>query len=55
VVGGVGGVRLPPTAADALQLVGHHFEAFAGLDYAVLGTRGALLNEPVTMRGGGGP
>jgi NADH-quinone oxidoreductase subunit G len=52
---GLGDGRAPATAADALQLVGHHFEAFAGLDYAVLGTRGALLNEPVTMRGGGGP
>jgi NADH-quinone oxidoreductase subunit G len=43
----------PATAADAFRMLGDHYDAFAGLDYAVLGMRGALLNEPAALVAGG--
>lgn len=44
----------PATTADAFHLLAQHFDAFAGLDYTTIGTRGALLNEPAALASGGG-
>ena len=42
---------VPATAADAFRAwVASHGD-FAGLDYATLGTRGAVLSEPVSVAG----
>ncbi len=44
----------PADAANAFLRVGSLFDAFAGLSYEMVGTRGALLNEPVAIGAGGG-
>ncbi len=44
----------PADAANAFLRVGSHFDSFAGLTYEMIGTRGALLNEPVAIGAGGG-
>jgi NADH-quinone oxidoreductase subunit G len=42
----------PATAGDAFLRLAELHDAFAGLSYAALGTRGALLNEPVRLGAG---
>ncbi len=44
----------PANAGSAFLRVAELYDAFGGLSYAQLGTRGALLNEPVRVTGGGG-
>lgn len=44
----------PADAANAFLRVGSFFEPFAGLTYEMIGTRGALMNEPVAIGAGGG-
>jgi NADH-quinone oxidoreductase subunit G len=43
----------PATAGDAFLRIAELYDAFGGLSYAHLGTRGALLNEPVRLPAGG--
>ena len=45
------GGRVPSSAADAFAGLASMVPAFAGLDYEVLGTRGAIVNEPVSLAG----
>jgi NADH-quinone oxidoreductase subunit G len=42
----------PATAGDAFLRMAELFDAFGGLSYPSLGTRGALINEPVRLRAG---
>ena len=42
----------PATAGDAFLRVAELYEAFRGLSYPQIGTRGALLNEPVRLAAG---
>ena len=42
---------LPTRADEAFDLLGAHADAFRGIDYASIGTAGALLNEPVGLAG----
>jgi NADH-quinone oxidoreductase subunit G len=42
----------PATAGDAFLRIAELFDAFGGLSYPSLGTRGALINEPVRLRAG---
>ncbi len=42
----------PASAGDAFLRLGEHFDAFSGLTYPALGTRGARLNEPVQLSAG---
>lgn len=42
----------PASAADAFLILGEHFAEFKGLSYEALGTRGALLNEPIKLAAG---
>jgi NADH-quinone oxidoreductase subunit G len=44
----------PASAADAFARIGTWFDEFAGLSYDTIGTRGALLNEPVRIAAGQG-
>jgi NADH-quinone oxidoreductase subunit G len=43
----------PADAASAFLRIAELFDPFAGLSYATIGTRGALLNEPVRLGAGG--
>jgi len=45
----------PASAGDAFLRLGEHFDAFSGLTYPALGTRGVLLNEPVQLSAGATP
>ena len=49
---GLGDGAAPATAGDAFLRVAELFEPFSGLSYPHLGTRGALLNEPVSLTAG---
>ena len=42
----------PADAASAFLRIGQLYDEFSGLSYATLGTRGALINEPVRLTGG---
>jgi len=44
--------QAPASAADAFLILGEHFAEFRGLSYEALGTRGALLNEPIKLAAG---
>jgi hypothetical protein len=44
----------PASAADAFARIGTWFDEFAGLSYDTIGTRGALLNEPIRIAAGQG-
>ncbi|MGH7477200.1 MAG: 2Fe-2S iron-sulfur cluster-binding protein [Longimicrobiales bacterium] len=46
---GLGDAPAPATAADAFLRIGELHDAFAGLSYAALGGRGALLNDAVPV------
>lgn len=52
VLAGLGDAQAPADAASAFLRIGDLFDAFSGLSYAMLGTRGAILNEPVRLVGG---
>jgi NADH-quinone oxidoreductase subunit G len=52
VLAGLGDGPAPADAGSAFVRTGQLFDAFAGLSYATLGARGALLNEPVRLTGG---
>ncbi len=45
------GARVPRTAADAFGALGADVSAFAGITYEEVGTRGALVNESVSLTG----
>lgn len=47
----ISGGNAATTAAEAFTAWVASEEAFAGLDFASLGTRGAVVNEPVTLAG----
>ncbi len=47
----VTGGTAPRSAADSFAQLGQRVSAFAGLTYEELGTRGALVNETVTLSG----
>jgi NADH-quinone oxidoreductase subunit G len=47
----ISGADPATTAAEAFDAWVASVEAFAGLDYPALGTRGALVNEPVALAG----
>jgi NADH-quinone oxidoreductase subunit G len=49
---GLGDGPAPADAASAFLRMGELHDVFAGLSYAVLGARGALINEPVRLTGG---
>jgi len=49
VLAGLEDTTAPATAGDAFLRLGEHFAELAGLSYAVIGTRGALINEPVDL------
>jgi NADH-quinone oxidoreductase subunit G len=52
VLAGLGDGAAPATAADAFLRVAELYEPFGGLTYPHLGTRGALLSEPVRLTAG---
>lgn len=54
VLAGLGDSGAPASAADAFARVAELHDEFAGLSYDVMGTRGALLNEPVKIGAGNG-
>jgi NADH-quinone oxidoreductase subunit G len=54
ILAGLGEGTAPMNAGAAFLAVGEQHEAFAGLSYEVIGSRGALLNEPVRIAAGGG-
>ena len=46
---------LPPaTAADAFVRLGDWHPEYSGLSYDIIGSRGALMNEPVRLPAGAG-
>jgi NADH-quinone oxidoreductase subunit G len=45
------GAEPPTTAAAAFQALVARHAPFQGLDYAAIGTRGAVVNEPVSLSG----
>ena len=53
VLAGLGQGDAPASAADAFLLLGEWYGEFAGLSYDTIGSRGALLNEPVKIGAGG--
>ena len=53
VLAGLGDGDAPASAANAFALLGEFYPEFAGLSYDMLGSRGALLNEPVKIASGG--
>jgi predicted molibdopterin-dependent oxidoreductase YjgC len=44
----------PATAADVFLRLGDWFPEYGGLSYDILGSRGALINDPVTLPAGAG-
>jgi NADH-quinone oxidoreductase subunit G len=52
ILAGLDDSAAPATAGDAFLRIAELFDAFSGLSYAALGTRGALLNEPVRLAAG---
>ncbi|MEX0907700.1 MAG: molybdopterin-dependent oxidoreductase [Gemmatimonadota bacterium] len=44
----------PATAGDAFLLLGDRHAEFSGLSYDMIGARGALINDPVTIGAGAG-
>ena len=44
----------PASAADAFARIGNWFDEFAGMSYDTIGSRGALLNQPVRIGAGQG-
>ena len=54
VLAGLEDAAAPATAGDAFLRVAQLNEAFTGLSYPQIGTRGALINEPVRLAAGGG-
>ncbi len=52
VLAGLDDGSAPATAGDAFLRVAELHEPFAGLSYPQIGTRGALLNEPVRLAAG---
>ena len=46
---GLGDGQAPADAGSAFLRMATHHESFAGLSYETIGTRGALLNEPVAI------
>jgi NADH-quinone oxidoreductase subunit G len=52
ILAGLGDGDAPASAAHAFLLTGQHFDAFAGLSYDVIGSRGALINDTVKIGGG---
>lgn len=55
ILAGLDETPAPATAADAFLRLGQLYDAFGGLSYEALGTRGALLNEPVRLGAAPGP
>ena len=49
---GLGDGDAPASAAQAFMLLGQHFSEYAGMSYDTIGSRGALLNEPMKIAGG---
>ena len=45
------GASVPTSAADAFSALGGAFPEFAGMTYADLGSRGAIVNTPVGLEG----
>jgi NADH-quinone oxidoreductase subunit G len=52
VLAGLDDGQAPATAGDAFLRVADLYDAFGGLSYPQIGTRGALLNEPVRLAAG---
>ena len=53
VLAGLDDAGAPATAGAAFQRLAELYDPFGGLSYPQLGTRGALLNEPVRIGAGG--
>jgi NADH-quinone oxidoreductase subunit G len=51
VLAGLGDSDAPASASAAFLRLGQIFDEFAGLSYEVIGSRGALLNEPLKLAG----
>ena len=49
---GLGDGDAPASAASAFLRLGQLFDPFTGMSYETIGSRGALLNEPVRIAGG---
>jgi NADH-quinone oxidoreductase subunit G len=49
---GLGDSAAPADAGNAFLRIGELHDAFSGLSYALLGSRGALLNEPISLTRG---
>ena len=54
ILSGLDDAPAPAFAADAFARIGNWFDEYAGLSYDTIGTRGALLNEPVKIGAGKG-
>lgn len=54
VLAGLGDGPAPADAGSAFLRLGELYDEFSGLSYDTLGTRGALLNEPVRLTQGAG-
>jgi NADH-quinone oxidoreductase subunit G len=48
------GATAPATAADAFVRLGDWHPEYSGLSYDIIGSRGALMNEPVRLPAGAG-
>jgi NADH-quinone oxidoreductase subunit G len=44
----------PATAADVFERLGNDHAEYGGLSYDIIGSRGALMNEPVRLPAGAG-
>jgi NADH-quinone oxidoreductase subunit G len=51
---GIGDGNAPVSAAQAFARVAQLHDAFAGLDYDTIGSRGALLNDRMKITSAGG-
>ncbi len=54
ILSGIEDAPVPASAADAFASIGQWYDEFAGMSYDTIGTRGALLNEPVRIGAGQG-
>jgi NADH-quinone oxidoreductase subunit G len=52
VLAGLEAGQAPASAGDAFLILGEYYAEFRGLTYEALGSRGALLNEPIKLAAG---
>lgn len=52
ILAGLDASQAPASAGDAFLILGEYYSEFRGLNYEALGSRGALLNEPIKLAAG---